>query len=297
MKEIADIGIADYINRFTPASIFGHELTICEITGHEDGEKKEFSPVRLNAYSIYLVLEGKITIEMDCQKFHLSAGTVMEMGVGCLLENILFSPGMKGYHIMIARDLMKEIINPLISLSPNNMLKLKHMYPSRTLDAKEVNTLQSIIGQIQNHIADKEHYYHRQLVKNTLSTLIMELNDSLWKRHNSESEEFNGHPTVKEQFRQLLVQHCKEHHEVSFYADKLCITPDHLSKVMRDYSGRSAIKWINHALVIEAKILLSTPNMTMQRIAEILHFSDQSTFGKFFKKQTGRSPMAYKKER
>ena len=105
----------------------------------------------------------------------------------------------------------------------------------------------------------------------------------------------SGYRSLKEHFRHLLHQHCREQHEVSFYAEQLCVTPDYLSKVMRNFSGRSAVKWINHSLIMEAKILLRKPEMTIQTIAETLHFSDQSAFGKFFKKHTGMSPLSYRK--
>ena len=56
-------------------------------------------------------------------------------------------------------------------------------------------------------------------------------------------------------------------------------------------TGKSANKWIDESLIVEAKILLKTPDITVQRVADLLNFSDQSTFGKFFKKHVGLSPM------
>jgi len=45
---------------------------------------------------------------------------------------------------------------------------------------------------------------------------------------------------------------------------------------------------------MEAKLLLETPRLTISQIAENLNFSDQSFFGKFFKKQVGLSPSSYR---
>ena len=60
-------------------------------------------------------------------------------------------------------------------------------------------------------------------------------------------------------------------------------------------TGKSANKWIDESLIVEAKILLKTPDITVQRVADLLNFSDQSTFGKFFKKHVGLSPMEFRK--
>ncbi len=80
-----------------------------------------------------------------------------------------------------------------------------------------------------------------------------------------------------------------------FYADKLCVTSDYLSKVVREYDGQSAAKWIINAVITEAKILLREPDKTINQIAIELNFPDQSTFGKFFKRNTGLSPLSTRK--
>ena len=98
-----------------------------------------------------------------------------------------------------------------------------------------------------------------------------------------------------EQFLQLLFEHCKEQHVVTFYAEKVFITPQYLSLILKELTGKSANKWIDDALIVEAKMLLKAPQATVQQVADILHFSDQSTFGKFFKKHMGISPMEYRK--
>jgi AraC-like DNA-binding protein len=97
------------------------------------------------------------------------------------------------------------------------------------------------------------------------------------------------------QFLQLLFDHAKEQHAVTFYAGKLFITPQYLSLILKELTGKSANKWIEDALIVEAKVLLKMPQTTVQQVADKLNFSDQSTFGKFFKKHIGLSPMEYRK--
>ena len=84
-------------------------------------------------------------------------------------------------------------------------------------------------------------------------------------------------------------------HDHTRELEKLFITPQYLSLILKELTGKSANKWIDDALIVEAKILLKAPQATVQQVADILHFSDQSTFGKFFKKHMGISPMEYRK--
>jgi AraC-like DNA-binding protein len=98
-----------------------------------------------------------------------------------------------------------------------------------------------------------------------------------------------------EKFLDLVQTHYKEQRELSFYADKLCLTSKHLSKVVREASGTTANEWIDNHVILEAKALLKSTDLTVQQISEELKFPSQSFFGKYFKRCTGMSPSEYKK--
>ena len=63
---------------------------------------------------------------------------------------------------------------------------------------------------------------------------------------------------------------------------------------MKANSGKTVSKWINDALIAEAKILLRDMDMSIQRISEELDFSNPSSFCKFFKRQLGQTPLEYR---
>ena len=87
----------------------------------------------------------------------------------------------------------------------------------------------------------------------------------------------------------------REERQVASSAHKRCITPKQLSSVVKEISGRTAGDWIENYVVMEAKVLLKTTDMTIQEIAAYLNFANQSFFGKYFKHQTGVSPSVYRK--
>ncbi|MDL2265439.1 helix-turn-helix domain-containing protein [Parabacteroides sp. OttesenSCG-928-G07] len=100
---------------------------------------------------------------------------------------------------------------------------------------------------------------------------------------------------IFEKFLSIISLHCSAKHSVRFYADKLFISPQYLSKISKDVSGRSANAWIDEFILLEARTLLMRTNLTIQEISLKIGFSDQSSFGKFFKKYVGLSPTLYVK--
>ena len=95
-------------------------------------------------------------------------------------------------------------------------------------------------------------------------------------------------------FVSLVAEHYREAHDVSFYADKLCITTRYLSQITDKAVGKSPKQIIADYLMSEAKSYLETTRLTIQEIADKLGFSSQALFCKFFRNQASTSPSEYR---
>ena len=97
-------------------------------------------------------------------------------------------------------------------------------------------------------------------------------------------------------FRKLLAENYRKEHELQFYADSLHVSQTYLSRVIRQVSGKTVNNYIAEALYTDARRLLVFTDLTVKEIAEQLGFSDQSSFGKFFKKKSETSPANFRDE-
>lgn len=100
---------------------------------------------------------------------------------------------------------------------------------------------------------------------------------------------------LTEKFLSLAQRHFATEHQLSFYASKLSISPKHLSRCVKKFTGFSASEWIERYILLEAKVLLKSSNLNVSQIANELHFTTSSAFGKFFRKNTGISPLKFRK--
>lgn len=126
-----------------------------------------------------------------------------------------------------------------------------------------------------------------------LYMLLWEL-DRLVQKENPLTSIMNtaGHFLVL-QFMELLTRHYGSQHQVAFYAKRLQVTPDHLSRVLKNNTGRKAKDHIQQLLMEEAKVLLSGPR-SIKEIAYQLGFNTPYAFSKFFKRNASVSPTSYR---
>ncbi len=81
---------------------------------------------------------------------------------------------------------------------------------------------------------------------------------------------------------------------VSFYADRCCVSPKYFSKMIHLASGKTPIQLIKERVIVEAKVLLNSTDMSIQEIAEALNFPNDSFFCRYFKQEVKMSPMKYR---
>jgi AraC family transcriptional activator of pobA len=103
-------------------------------------------------------------------------------------------------------------------------------------------------------------------------------------------------PTI-EKLRGLVEEHFRKQRLLAFYAEKLAMTPDRLNDHVKRATGVTAGHLIRQRVLTEAKRQLVFTNQPIHEIAYDLAFSDPSHFARFFRKQTGTTPQAFREQR
>ena len=100
-------------------------------------------------------------------------------------------------------------------------------------------------------------------------------------------------PTV-DALRYLVEEHFRTERQLSFYADKLAMTPDRLNDHVKRAAGVTAGHLIRQRVLTEAKRALVFTSQPIHEIAYDLTFADPSHFARFFRRQTGTTPQAFR---
>ncbi|EKU92478.1 helix-turn-helix domain-containing protein [Bacteroides oleiciplenus] len=137
--------------------------------------------------------------------------------------------------------------------------------------------------------------FRREVVQHLIAALLYNIRYIYAKNQESAPLQPSRQEEVFRRFITLVNEHSKRERAISFYANKLCLTPHYLSTVIRQSSGQTVMQWINQAIILEAKVLLKHSDMLVFQISDELGFPNPSFFSKFFKRMTGMTPAEYQK--
>lgn len=250
-------------------------------------------PSKLEVLIIGLCLEGEGTFNINLQDFQLSSGGMVIALPSQIIEHRQFSPDFKGIFFAVSKSLLETL--PKVGL----FFYLKD-YPCFSLTPNEQRTVQEYHTFIRKRLRSKGELYRREVVLGLMQGFFFEL-CNIFNNHapavTASVKSKSRKEYIFERFYETLVESYQSERSVKFYADQLCLTPKHLSGVVKEVSGKTVGEWIDEFVILEAKALLNSSSMNIQEIADRLNFANQSFFGKYFKHYTGMSPKEYRKNR
>lgn len=166
--------------------------------------------------------------------------------------------------------------------------------PCYVLPQENTGAINGLIRATTAIYNDRENRFRNQIAKNHLQSFMLDIYDKCYRyfgKHKIEGG--TRQDEIFKSFVSLVHEHCASQREVSFYADKLCISTKYLTGICKAVTGDSAKKIIDDFAILEIKVLLQSTELTVQEIADRLHFPDQSYLGRYFKRHEGISPKEY----
>lgn len=251
-------------------------------------------PCRLDAISVLICTEGSLRVKVNLKEYFITEGMI----VVNLPQNIIQIDGFERFRakgIIVSAPYIKSLSVGVDMLMPLYFYFQRHT--TICLTVEEVAHLGRYGQLLGISTLSQSSTYKREIVGNLISLLCYTISDIIVNQGKGmEDAVTNKHALIYEQFMRLLIEHHLSERSLLFYAEKMGLSPKYFSKIIYDFSGRSAADWIDEYVILEAKALLRYSRMSIMQIAEHLNFTTQSFFGRYFKHQTGVSPGEYRKK-
>lgn len=188
-----------------------------------------------------------------------------------------------------------KLIHDIIYRMPANFISFLTEYVVYSLPDNEAKLILSEFFYVLNkYFLQAEHVYRGEIITHLLRIFFMDLYNKVLKKNNLSAKLSKRKSEILQHFFTLLPKYCTINREVSFYAEKLCITPKYLYVITEEGTGSTVKELISRYVTAELKVLLSSEKIPLKTIAEKFNFPSEAYLCKFFKKQTGISPQAYR---
>ncbi len=259
------------------------------------------TPLKLNGTFLLLVRSGStFDIEINLERHTIDPGTILTIFPASVVKMPQPLPAdVDAYALFFNPGFLQNININLSAIAVPPMLKKPE--PKYKLEPAEADLLVKYFELLHLNTFDETNLQINKSIASSLISAMFYQMVQFYHRHLTgmigyETKTGMGrrHDYVRE-FIKLVHLHFVKERSVAFYADKLFISPKYLSLLVREATGRSAAKWIDDFVLMEAKNMLRFSGKNIQQVAYALNFPTQSSFGKYFKHLTGMSPTEYQK--
>jgi AraC-like DNA-binding protein len=243
---------------------------------------------RQDYFYVLALKRGKGTHEIDFTSVKVCDNSIFFMHPG-QVHQLTLKSGSVGYLMHFKTDFyfpQNKVSHQLLRKASNKNFC--------QLDSTVFNKLFSILANIFQEYKSKQEGF-QEIIKANLSIFLIELVRQQ-RNKKSSSNTVNSYRLERvEEFLELLENHIAKYKQVSYYADKLNLTPYQLNAMTKEMLGKTCSALINEYIILESRrYLLSTSNQVNQ-IAYNLGYEDISYFIRFFKKHTGYTPEAFRR--
>ena len=257
-------------------------------------------PFRVDCYVAAYCVEGSVDCSVNLTDYHLTTGTLLLFTPGNIVR--IAEPEQTQQPLRLTLICASTSFITSVGINPSKFL-VEAMDvlrdPCIHLSADETEMLRKYVNLALDITKTNPQFVHESiggLVSSVFYQFAGFLADSKRRQGMESPVRTTRQRQMLEQFIKLAINDHTREHLVGYYADKMCVTPKYLSKIVKEASGRSVPEWINELLILDAKNMLRHSDMTIKEISARLNFPSQSFFFRFFKNHTGQTPTQYRDE-
>lgn len=249
---------------------------------------------RRNFYSVIVLTQGELCAQIGEHTYDIKSHSLYFVAANQLHGMQKCSPDARGYHLIFDEEYYLLCLRNQIKLS-NFIFFMTTKSPIMSLNKGACTTILPLIEKMELDYCRRSTFKDDLLVKLYLNVFLVEVERLYEFKQDQETKPQSKAALLVAQFQNLVKQHYLKVRQVSDYAGMLYVTPHYLNDAMREHTGHSASAFINAQVSTAAKALIIQTDLSFAEIAAQLLFSNPSYFGRFFKKQTGFTPLQYRK--
>ena len=250
-------------------------------------------PVKISFITVIFCLAGHMRFQINLQNFELYSNDILVVQQGTICEYVGISDDARIAMIAFTPEYFQAANQIEATMSLQRRL---YASPLCHLTSDAIEECMAIYRLMKTKIAQTDNPFRKGSLLGYTQALTYNAFNYLPAADLEEKrskEKVGRKQELYNRFIKEVQKNYTRERSVSYYASVLCVTPKYLSQIVHKVSGRFAGDWITDFVILEAKALLKSQKYTVQQIADMLNFANQSFFGKYFKEKVGCSPTEY----
>ena len=252
-------------------------------------------PFKLTFTAAILCYKGSIRTTVNRHEYVVGCNDTLIVQSGSIVEFLSGSDDLK-IIAMAFEDKGNESLFNSSTMNANSYIMHRSVPMLLHLEDDEMQMQKRLYKEIRQFYSKVDVTYRSEVVKGYLYVSVATFLSKLGGITMQEKVLYEGsrENELYLQFMDDLQMFGNKERTVSFYADHCCVSPKYFSKMIHLASGKTPIQLIKERVIVEAKVLLNSTDMSIQEIAEALNFPNDSFFCRYFKQEVKMSPMKYR---
>lgn len=268
------------------------------IADHYQREYLFAEPCRLDAITLIFVIRGKLRYLRNLKEYEVTGSCIL-VNLPDNIVQVISNENLEMYAVFISTDFLTSMPTDMLQRAQAYMAVNQEHCISVPLDsmASLLPFKDLVVSTLSINTPETDDVM-KSLLQSFLYAVfsLRNLSINVPSQDTDLTTATRGNRRIYDRFMELLTRYHHQERQVQFYADKMCISPKYLSMAVKDFSSKSPSDWIADYVVAEAKSLLFYSQLSTAEVAFRLNFPSQAAFSKFFKQNTGISPMKYLKQ-
>lgn len=244
----------------------------------------------IDNYLIIIVRSGHITVDVNKKKYDIKKRDVFSCTPRHLFENAMVSPDFDMFGMLLSPRYVQQLWREAsleVSVSLNKGCSVVH------LSEEEISIIKHYHSLMTSNFLKKPSKLRGRTLTHLMQAFALEIYSVLRKSPKRETQVtgFSAAEQIFQRFLVMLRESDQPNLTVNEYASRLNITPKYLSTICKQVANRTASSIINEEVINTARILLRDPSNSIKQISDALNFANQSHFGTFIRRHTGKSPQ------
>ena len=250
-------------------------------------------PLRSAFYRVSITVSGTLDMQIGLEEYKHRPRTMSFTVPHQIFQKNNISSDAFGYYMLFEAGFMEDVL-PAVALAREFPFFGLLGMPVFQVSEEELQRIGGLMMKIDEEV-QQSRTGRVKAVKLYLYLLLLEARRSYERQGLDGQHSDQAGSSLVSRYLRLVAVHYLKKRNVSEYAGLLGVSANHLNRMVKEVTGRTASECIREMLVQEAKSLLRYTDSSVSEIAYQMDFSDPASFNRFFRAAADETPLIWRK--